>query len=163
MKNLSIYIKHPTCILDELKWKYRSYKFKFITSIKLRLYKYEYNKYFNEYVRAWRTNEMVYLTNYNPVIIVQRALEEYFKGNIYPRYLEAQIHGIVVGTQDTSKNTVTIYLRLPGLIIGPYGAHIDDLEKILTEKFGKKTEIKLVEMKSDINDWQLEELYESVR
>lgn len=156
MKNLSIYFKHPTCILDELKWMYRSYKFKFITSIKLWLYNYEHKMYFNEYINAWRTDEMVCLTNYNPVIIVQRVLEEYFKGNIYPRHLEAQIHGIVVGTQDTSKNTVTIYLRCPGLIIGPYGAHIDDLEKMLTEKFGKKTEIKLVEMKSDINERKLD-------
>lgn len=158
MKNLSIYIKHPNCIWIDLKWLCKSHLFKFITFIKLCLYKYEYNKYFNEYVNAWRTGEMVRLTNFNPVVIVQRTLEEYFKGKrIFPVYLQLQIHGIVVETQNVNKNIVTIYLRHPGLMIGSMGVHIDNVSQLLTERYGKKTEIKLVEMKSDINDWQVEE------
>lgn len=158
MKNLSIYIKHPKCIWIDLKWLYKSYLFKFITFIKLSLYKYEYNKYFNEYVNAWRTDEIVCLTNFNPVVIVQRTLEEYFKGkHIFPVYLQLQIHGIVVETQNVDKNIVTIYLRHPGLMIGSAGVHINNVSDMLTKRYGKKTEIKLVEMKSDINDWQIDE------
>lgn len=157
MRKITLYITHPKLIWYDFIWKMKSIRFKFITWLKLLIYKYEYKKYFNEYINAWKTDKMVKLTNFNPVLTVQRAIETVYSGTrIYPNYLALQIRAIAVETQEDT-NKVSLYLRNPGILIGKGGKDIDRLTDLLTKLFNKPTTISITEMKHDINDWKMED------
>lgn len=83
-----------------------------------------------------------------PVTVVSKMLEKYFG---FEKILMLRIHGIDVDTQSADAITVTIKLNRPGLLIGKAGCHIDDLEKMMTKYFNKKTDIRIFEVKNDVN------------
>lgn len=83
-----------------------------------------------------------------PVTVVSKMMEKYFG---FEKILMLRIHGIDVDTQSADAITVTIKLNRPGLLIGKAGCHIDNLEKMMTEYFNKKTDIRIVEVKNDVN------------
>ena len=84
----------------------------------------------------------------SPVTVVSKMMEKYFG---FEKILMLRIHGIDVDTQSADAITVTIKLNRPGLLIGKAGCHIDDLEKMMTKYFNKKTDIRIVEVKNDVN------------
>ncbi len=83
-----------------------------------------------------------------PVTVVSKMMEKYFG---FEKLLMLRIHGIDVDTQSADAITVTIKLNRPGLLIGKAGCHIDGLEKMMTKYFNKKTVIRIVEVKNDVN------------
>ena len=83
-----------------------------------------------------------------PVTVVSKILEKYFG---FEKILMLRIHAIDVDTQSADAITVTIKLNRPGLLIGKAGCHIDDLENLMTKYFNKKTDIRIVEVKNDVN------------
>ena len=83
-----------------------------------------------------------------PATVVSKILEKYFG---FEKSLMLRIHGIDVDTQNADAITVTIKLNRPGLLIGKGGCHIYDLEKMMTKYFNKKTDIRIFEVKKDIN------------
>lgn len=83
-----------------------------------------------------------------PATVVTKMMENYFG---FEKSLMLRIHGIDVDTQSESAITVTIKLNRPGLLIGKAGCHIDNLEKMMTKYFNKKTDVRIVEVKNDIN------------
>lgn len=83
-----------------------------------------------------------------PVTVVAKMLEKYFG---FKKNLMLRIHAIDVDTQSADAITVTIKLNRPGLLIGKAGRHIDGLEMLMTKYFNKKTDIRIVEVKNDVN------------
>ena len=83
-----------------------------------------------------------------PVIIVTKMIEKHFG---FEKILNLRIHGIDVDTQSADAITVTIKLNRPGLLIGKGGCSINSLETELTKYFNKKTDIRIVEVKKDVN------------
>lgn len=83
-----------------------------------------------------------------PVTVVSKIMEKYFG---FEKILMLRIHAIDVDTQSADAITVTIKLNRPGLLIGKAGCHIDILEKMMTKYFNKKTDIRIVEVKNDVN------------
>lgn len=83
-----------------------------------------------------------------PVTVVTKMMEKYFG---FEKSLMLRIHGIDIDTQSEDAITVTIKLNRPGLLIGKAGCHIDNLEKMMTKYFNKKTDIRIVEVKNDVN------------
>ena len=83
-----------------------------------------------------------------PATVVSKMLEKYFG---FEKILMLRIHGIDVDTQSEEAITVTIKLNRPGLLIGKAGCHIDALEKMMTKYFNKKTDVRIVEVKNDVN------------
>ena len=84
----------------------------------------------------------------NPVITVIREIDLYFDN----RFGNLRIPKIDVDTQNEEEITVTIHTMRPGYLIGKGGQTIDYFEKRLSELFAKKTKIKIVEVKKDINE-----------
>lgn len=83
-----------------------------------------------------------------PATVVSKMLEKYFG---FEKSLMMRIHGIDVDTQSADAITVTIKLNRPGMLIGKAGCHIDNLGKMMTKYFNKKTDIRIVEVKNDVN------------
>jgi ribosomal protein S3 len=92
---------------------------------------------------------------FSPVLVVTKTLEQHFG---FEGYHRLGIHAIDVDTQKRDEETmlveqidVTIRLDRPGLLIGKAGKDIYAVEKLLSENFGKRVKIHIVEVKCDIN------------
>ena len=83
-----------------------------------------------------------------PAMIVAKMIERHFG---FEKSLMLRIHGIDVDTQSFDAITATIRLNRPGLLIGKGGSTINSLEAELTRYFNKKTDIRIVEVKNDVN------------
>ena len=83
-----------------------------------------------------------------PAMIVAKMIEKHFG---FEKSLMLRIHGIDVDTQSADAITATIKLNRPGLLIGKGGGSINSLETELTKYFNKKTDIRIVEVKKDVN------------
>ena len=83
-----------------------------------------------------------------PAMIVAKMMENHFG---FEKILMMRIHGIDVDTQSVDAITVTIKLNRPGLLIGKGGSSINSLETEMTKYFNKKTDIRIVEVKNDVN------------
>ena len=83
-----------------------------------------------------------------PAMIVAKMIEKHFG---FEKSLMLRIHGIDVDTQSADAITATIKLNRPGLLIGKGGSSINSLETELTKYFNKKTDIRIVEVKNDVN------------
>lgn len=83
-----------------------------------------------------------------PATVVSKMLEKYFG---FEKIMMMRIHGIDVDTQNAYVITITIKLNKPGQLIGKGGCHIDNLEKMMTKYFNMKTDIRIVEVKNDVN------------
>lgn len=117
------------------------------------VYNYEFKEVLNHKIGDSFYNEYVPSPDLRigvlcPVTVVSKMLEKYFGSE---KILMLRIHGIDVDTQSADAITVTIKLNRPGLLIGKAGCHINDLEKLMTKYFNKKTDIRIVEVKNDVN------------
>lgn len=86
---------------------------------------------------------------YNPVYIVMREIN-----NLYSRQSQMwmKVMSVNVNTQKADSIEVEISLHRPGILIGKFGGDIDKLSLRLSEIFGQKTNIHIVEIKTeDIN------------
>lgn len=83
-----------------------------------------------------------------PAMIVAKMIEKHFG---FEKSQMLRIHGIDVDTQSSDAITATIRLNRPGLLIGKGGSSINSLEAELTKYFNKKTDIRIVEVKKDVN------------
>ena len=83
-----------------------------------------------------------------PAMIVAKMIEKHFG---FEKSQMLRIHGIDVDTQSVDAITATIKLNRPGLLIGKGGSSINSLEAELTKYFNKKTDIRIVEVKNDVN------------
>lgn len=83
-----------------------------------------------------------------PAMIAAKMMEKHFG---FEKILMMRIHGIDVDTQSVDAITVTIKLNRPGLLIGKGGSSINSLETEMTKYFNKKTDIRIVEVKNDVN------------
>ena len=83
-----------------------------------------------------------------PAIIVAKMIERHFG---FEKSQMLRIHGIDVDTQSSDAITATIKLNRPGLLIGKGGSSINSLEAEMTKYFNKKTDIRIVEVKNDVN------------
>ena len=123
-----------------------------LDSFRKRIYEYEIKCYLNHlvgdpYFGTVKTSMKIGI--FSPVLIVTKTLEKYFG---FSKYYRLEIHGIDVDTQQEDKIDVTIRLRRPGLLIGRAGKDIDAVAELLTANFGKKTNIKIDEVRRDINE-----------
>ena len=83
-----------------------------------------------------------------PAMIVAKMIERHIG---FEKSQMLRIHGIDVDTQSVDAITATIKLNRPGLLIGKGGSSINSLEAELTKYFNKKTDIRIVEVKNDVN------------
>lgn len=83
-----------------------------------------------------------------PAMVVAKMIEKHFG---FEKSLMLRIHSIDVDTQSVDAITATIKLNRPGLLIGKGGSSINSLETELTKYFNKKTDIRIVEVKNDVN------------
>lgn len=83
-----------------------------------------------------------------PAMIVAKMIERHFG---FEKSQMLRIHGIDVDTQSSDAITATIRLNRPGLLIGKGGSSINYLEAEMTRYFNKKTDIRIVEVKNDVN------------
>lgn len=83
-----------------------------------------------------------------PAMIVAKLIEKHFG---FEKSQMLRIHAIDVDTQSVDAIIATIKLNRPGLLIGKGGSSINSLEAELTKYFNKKTDIRIVEVKNDVN------------
>lgn len=116
------------------------------------VYNYEFNDVLNH-----KIEELYYESSFTPDLrvgalcpatVVSKILEKHFG---FEGILKLRIHGIDVDTQSAEAITVTIKLNRPGLLIGTGGSSISSLEAEMTKYFNKQTNIRIVEVKKDIN------------
>lgn len=158
IERIKLYCKNPKCIAYDIKdWK-DSLTLKFYHKLKEMLYKFENKTYYNinitqhyknnQYQEYYFLDKTVTFARLNPVITVMREIDLYFD----KRFGNIRIPKIDVDTQNEEEITVTIHTMRPGYLIGKGGQTIDYFEKRLSELFAKKTKIKIVEVKKDINE-----------
>lgn len=154
---IKTYLKHPGLIIEDIRNSLESSKIKRLLNRKLKTYDYEEKNYYDVIVKS---NYETYVPKnkykhsiYNPMIVVWHELERMFDdGRGVAIIRRMGIMGINIDTQNDDLLTVSISLKRPGLLIGNRGRKINELEKRLTYLFNRKTEIKIVEVKKDINE-----------
>jgi hypothetical protein len=122
------------------------------------IYDYEIGCYLNDRIRDPYYGNVISdmkIGVFSPVLVVTKTLEQHFG---FEGYHRLGIHAIDVDTQKRDEETmlveqidVTIRLDRPGLLIGKAGKDIYAVEKLLSENFGKRVKIHIVEVKYDIN------------
>lgn len=158
IERIKLYCKSPKCIAYDFRdWK-DSLTLKFYHKLKEMLYSFENKTYYNinitqhyknnQYQEYYFLDKTVTFARLNPVITVIREIDLYFDN----RFGNLRIPKIDVDTQNEEEITVTIHTMRPGYLIGKGGQTIDYFEKRLSELFAKKTKIKIVEVKKDINE-----------
>lgn len=154
---IKTYLKHPGLIIEDIHNSLENSKIKRLLNRKFKTYDYEEKNYYDVIVKS---NYEIYVPEnkykhsiYNPMIVVWHELERMFDdGRGVAIIRRMGIMGINIDTQNDDLLTVAISLKRPGLLIGNRGSKIDELEKRLTYLFNRKTEIKIVEVKKDINE-----------
>lgn len=80
----------------------------------------------------------------NPIECVYFALNEVYSGT------NVRVQGITMDYEESSDYIkVNILSERPGLVIGYHGRDIDNLTEILTNYFGKKVKVNVVEFKTN--------------
>ena len=141
---LKAYLRHPKCIVPDMKFYTKKYKEKYEFWLRKKLlkrilesdicsYTYETRHQYKHFNRA-----MLF-----PCSIVSMVLAEHFQ-----RVDLLGIHSISVDTQSDEAVTATIVLARPGLLIGKGGKDIDVVRERLSELFGKETNIDIKEIKN---------------
>lgn len=154
---IKIYIQHPKCIVYDIQDIKSKLIKKFYHKLKQMVYSYENKTFYiknmyehfgkGEYCEYSFPDKTVTFARMNPVIAIIHEIDLYFEN-----YNRPQIGTIEVDTQDKETITVTIHTGNPGRLIGSYGKNIDYFNNRLSELFNKKTQIKIVEIKNDINE-----------
>lgn len=156
IERIKIYIKHPSCVKSDILWCYRRNKENFMFWLRRKLITYElkhpnYTYHFDDMESGRSFN---YATLF-PCQVVMMVLSRHFK-NVE----NLNIHGIIVSTADKYENEVDLHLIHCGILIGKGGETISSIEKELSEIFGKKTTIKIKEVKNDVNLYLIRRSYE---
>lgn len=144
---LKVYLRHPKCIVQDMRFYTKKYKEKYEFWLRKKLlkrilesdicsYTYEMRHQYKPFNRA-----MLF-----PCSVVSMVLAEYFQ-----RVDLLGVHGISVDTQSDEVVTATIALVRPGLLIGKGGKDIDAVRERLSELFGKETNIDIKEI-HDVNE-----------
>ena len=154
---IKIYVRHPHLIIDTFLDAIDNVKQKRFLRNKFAAYEYEKRNYDDVIVMSsyeYYVPENKYKRSiYNPMIVVWHELEKMFdNGKGYSTIRRMGIMGINIDTQNEDLLTVAISLKRPGMLIGNGGSNINELESRLTYLFNRKTEIKIVEVKKDINE-----------
>lgn len=154
---IKTYVKHPRLIIDAFLDAIDDAKQKRFLRNKFAAYEYEKRNYDDVIVMSsyeYYVPENKYKRSiYNPMIVVWHELEKMFdNGKGYSTIRRMGIMGIHIDTQNEDLLTVAISLKRPGLLIGNGGSNISELESRLTYLFNRKTEIKIAEVKKDINE-----------
>jgi len=154
---IKTYVRHPRLIVDAFLDAIDEAKQKRFLRNKFAAYEYEERNYDDVIVISsyeYYVPENKYKRSiYNPMIVVWHELEKMFdNGKGYSTIRRMGIMGINIDTQNEDLLTVSISLKRPGLLIGKRGSKINELESRLTYLFNRKTEIKIVEVKKDINE-----------
>ena len=145
-ERIKVYVKHPKCIIydirDGIKRKVNRRRFNLKQKLIGKILK---DKAYSEEFKF--TNGLTFNASIlQPCTTVYLVFEKFF-----PRTDWLRIHGIMVNTQDDKQNVVDVYLIRCGIFIGKSGNTIMAVEEELTKVFGKKTVIRINEVKSDIN------------
>lgn len=154
---IKTYVKHPRLIIEDIRNSIEKSKINRLLKNKLKAYDYEEKNYYDVIVKS---NYEIYVPEnkykhsiYNPMIVVWHELERMFDtGTGVATIRRMGIMGINIDTQNEDLVTVSISLKRPGLLIGKRGSKVNELETRLTYLFNRKTEIKIVEVKKDINE-----------
>lgn len=154
---IKTYVKHPRLIVDAFFDAIDEAKQNRFLRNKFAAYEYEKRNYDDVIVMSsyeYYVPENKYKRSiYNPMIVVWHELEKMFdNGKGYSTIRRMGIMGINIDTQNEDLLTVAISLKRPGLLIGNGGSNINELESRLTYLFNRKAEIKIVEVKKDINE-----------
>lgn len=154
---IKTYVKHPRLIVDAFLDAIDEAKQKRFLRNKLAAYEYEERNYYDVIVKSsyeYYVPENKYKRSiYNPMIVVWHELERMFdNGRGVGTIRIMGIMGIDIDTQNENYVTVTISLKRPGMLIGKRGSKIDELESRLSYLFNRKTNIKIDEIKRDINE-----------
>lgn len=115
------------------------------------IYDYEIGCYLNDNIRDTYYGTVISdmkIGVFSPVLVVTKTLEKHFG---FEGYNRLKIHGVDVDTQKKDQIDVTIKLHRPGLLIGRGGKDINAVCELLSNNFGKTTEIHIVEVKNDNN------------
>ena len=147
MEYIKAYLRHPKCIVQDMRFYTKKYKEKYEFWLRKKLlkrilesdicsYTYEMRHQYKPFNRA-----MLF-----PCSVVSMVLLEHFK-----RIDCLGIHSISVDTQSDKAVTATIALARPGLLIGKGGKDIDAVSERLSELFGKETNIDIKEI-NDVNE-----------
>jgi ribosomal protein S3 len=114
------------------------------------VYNYEFKEFLNHKIKEayYESSSDLRVGVLCPAMIVAKMIEKHFG---FEKILMLRIHGIDVDTQSADAITVTIKLNRPGVLIGKGGSTINSLEAELTKYFNKKTDIRIVEVKNDVN------------
>ena len=114
------------------------------------VYNYEFKEFLNHKIEEvyYESSSDLRVGVLCPAMIVAKMIEKHFG---FEKIMMLRIHGIDVDTQSADAITVTIKLNRPGVLIGKGGSTINSLEAELTKYFNKKTDIRIVEVKNDVN------------
>jgi hypothetical protein len=139
---------NPINYVKDIYHKFRMYMF---GKFRKWLYNHEFNEVLNHkladpYYGYITSNLRVGVLS--PVLVVSKMLEKHFG---FRGYYLLNVHGIDVDTQQVNKIIVTIRLHRPGILIGKGGKDIAAIEEMLFRYFGKMTEIRVIEVRQDVN------------
>ena len=112
------------------------------------VYNYEFKEVLNHKIEESYYESDLRVGVLCPAMIVAKMIERHFG---FEKSQMLRIHGIDVDTQSSDAITATIRLNRPGLLIGKGGNTIYSLEAEMTRYFNKKTDIRIVEVKNDVN------------
>lgn len=149
MNKFNYYLNYPINAIKDSIFKFRM---KMLDKFRKLIYNYEFNEVLNnkleESYYEYPASKDLKVGILCPAIVVTKILEKYFGFN---KLLRMRIHGIEVDTQSISEITVTIRLNSPGTLIGKGGCDIKAVEDMMGSYFNKKTDIRIVEIRKDIN------------
>lgn len=149
MKYFNYYLNYP---INAIKGSFFKIRMKLLDKFRKLIYDYEMNEVLNQKMEEsyyeHPASQDLKVGILCPAIVVTKILEKHFGFN---KLMRMRIHGIEVDTQSISAITVTIRLNSPGTLIGRGGCDIDAVENMLENYFNKKTEIRIVEIRKDVN------------
>ena len=137
--------------MKTLKRKIESYIYKYITKWFIKLTK-KLNQYDILFQENW--NEGIYVNEpfkgckyslFSPIECIYLAFNEIYHCSLQ----RFNIQGITMDYSNDNFIKVNIITERPGLIIGKNGKDINNLTENLTEYFGKKVNINLIETKTN--------------
>ena len=152
MNTLTLYLKHPRYIIEDIKcWQHRVYM-RFLNWCRKRIYDYEFNEVLNHKIVEPTYGTYVsdvHIGIFSPLLVVTKTLEHYFG---FEGYMRLRIHNIIIDTQKKNVISVIFVLRRPGLLIGKGGKDIDNIKELLEKAFNKSVVVSINEAKNDVNE-----------
>lgn len=151
MESILTYIKHPSCIIGDIKYWWYKMRMATLNRYRKRIYNYEFNEVLNNKISDPYGIVVVSNTNvgiFSPILVVTKTIENYFG---FHGYMRLNIHGIDVDTQ-CEVVKVTFRIHRPGLLIGRGGRDIDAIKEQLQIAFNRQVAININEVRTDKNE-----------